>query len=334
MDFREEIAKRGKLAQEYLITKCNELIHPNEPLREAAMHYLKSGGKGFRPAMLQLVCGALGGDESKAISPATAIEAIHVSSLIHDDFMDQDETRRGLEAVWKKWNPTIAILAGDVLFGLAFSIVGDVEDFSYELKYAISNELGRIYTKLCEGQQYDISFETQDVNSISIEDVTTMQYLKTGVLFEFSCITGARIALNKMEDSMIDLIRNYAKLAGTAFQIQDDIIGLIGEEKEVGKPIGSDIKQGKRTLIAIHAFSHATEHQKSIMSIAFENTDASTEEVKQCLGVMEELGSIQFAKELAEEKAKAAIELTKKLPQNSKTEILASFAKYMVEREL
>ncbi|MFV2014653.1 MAG: polyprenyl synthetase family protein, partial [Candidatus Heimdallarchaeota archaeon] len=130
MDLQQEITERGSRAIRFLENYCNENIHPKLPLRKAALHYLKGGGKGFRPAMLQLVCGALNGDEKTAIGPSAAIESLHVSSLLHDDYMDKDETRRGVEAVWKKWNPTVAILAGDVLFGVAFSIVGDVQNIS------------------------------------------------------------------------------------------------------------------------------------------------------------------------------------------------------------
>jgi geranylgeranyl diphosphate synthase type I len=332
MNFRKEIASRGEKARLNLIEKCQKHINPAEPLRDAAMHYLKGGGKGFRPAMLQLVCGALGGDEELALPPATAIEAIHVSSLIHDDYMDQDEVRRGLVSVWKKWNPTIAILAGDVLFGLAFSIAGEVPGLSEGIKYGINQELAQIYTRLCEGQMYDIQFETEDVTTISVEDITNMQYLKTGILFEFSCITGARLALNKMEDPLINVVREYAKLAGTAFQIQDDIIGLIGKEEEIGKPVGSDVRQGKRTLIAIHAFENANEKQKEQMLKGFGNPNASKEDIQKFLDVVNEIGSITSAKSLAQEKAEKAKKLTLELPQNLQTKVLAEFSQYMVDR--
>ncbi|MHA2275722.1 MAG: polyprenyl synthetase family protein, partial [Candidatus Kariarchaeaceae archaeon] len=207
MNLQEEIAVRGKKALDFLISYCSENINPEDPLRIASLHYLKGGGKGFRPAMLQLVCGALNGEENISIAPSAAIESLHVSSLLHDDFMDQDETRRGVEAVWKKWNPTVAILAGDVLFGVAFSIVGDVENITSDLKFGFTKELGQIYTKLCEGQMLDISYENREFTDLTENDITQMQYLKTGVLFEFSCVTGARIALNTMKDPMIDLVR-------------------------------------------------------------------------------------------------------------------------------
>lgn len=334
VDLKNEIAKRGEIARNYVLEMGNKYINPVDPLREAALHYLKGGGKGFRPAMMQLVCGSLGGNEQLALAPAAAIESIHVSSLIHDDFMDRDLLRRGLTAVWKQWNPTIAILAGDVLFGLAFSIVGEIKGLSYDLRYAFTKELGQIYMKLCEGQMYDIGFETREINSLTVDDVTNMQYLKTGVLFEYSCVTGARIALNKLEDPIIDIVRNYARLAGTAFQIQDDIIGLIGKEEEIGKPVGSDIREGKRTLIAIYAFLNASDLQKDQMLKGFGNSDASKEDIDLCLKTMFEIGSIDNAKKLAEQKARKAIDLTSMLPQNQNTEILAAFAKYMVDRAI
>lgn len=334
MNLNEEISLRGKLATDYLLEYGRKHINPEDPLRQAALHYLKGGGKGFRPAMLQLVCGALGGDESKAIAPSAAIEALHVSSLIHDDYMDQDKTRRGVSAVWSEWDPTIAILAGDVLSGIAFTIVGNVDGLADDLKYTFTRELAQIYTKLCEGQMYDISFETTPFEDLTQADVTGMQYLKTGVLFEFSCITGARLALKKTEDPLIDLIREYAQLSGTAFQIQDDLMGIIGDSKEIGKPVGSDILTGKRTVIAVHAVTNGNERQRNILLETLGNRDASAEQINVCISTMEEIGSIQYAKLLAKDMAEKAIKLTAKLPQNFQTSLLAEFAKYMIERNL
>ncbi|MCE7736011.1 MAG: polyprenyl synthetase family protein [Candidatus Heimdallarchaeota archaeon] len=334
MDLQQEIAMRGSRAINYLKDYCREYIHPELPLRKASLHYLKGGGKGFRPAMLQLVCGALNGDEKSAIAPSAAIESLHVSSLLHDDYMDKDETRRGVEAVWKKWSPTVAILAGDVLFGVAFSIVGDVENISSDLRYGFTRELGQIYTKLCEGQMLDISYEQVPFSEISEDDVTNMQYLKTGVLFEFSCVTGARIALNKMEDPIISVVREYAKLAGTAFQIQDDLIGILGESDKIGKPVGSDIRVGKRTLIAIHAVSNASKEEKIELLKVLGNAEASESEIQGCVELIKKIGSVDYARKLAQEMATKAVDLTSKLPQNDQTQLLKEFANYMIERQV
>ena len=334
MDLQQEITERGSRAIRFLENYCNENIHPKLPLRKAALHYLKGGGKGLRPAMLQLVCGALNGDEKTAIGPSAAIESLHVSSLLHDDYMDKDETRRGVEAVWKKWNPTVAILAGDVLFGVAFSIVGDVQNISPDLRYGFTKELAQIYTKLCEGQMLDISFEQVPFTDIMEKDVTHMQYLKTGVLFEFSCVTGARIALNKMEDPIISTIREYAKLAGTAFQIQDDLIGILGESDKIGKPVGSDIRVGKRTLIAVHAVNNASNEDKISLLKTLGNMEASDSDIRDCVQLISNIGSIDYARKLAQDMAAKAIDLTTKLPQNQQTELLRDFARYMIERQV
>lgn len=333
MSLTEEIELRGHKAVEYLTQFCSENIFPVDPLREASLHYLKGGGKGFRPAMLQLVCGALNGDENLAIAPSAAIESLHVSSLLHDDYMDQDDLRRGVEAVWKKWNPTVAILAGDVLFGVAFSIVGNVDNISSDLRYGFTKELGQIYTKLCEGQMLDISYEKVPFVDLEESQITHMQYLKTGVLFEFACVTGARIALNKMEDQIIDVIREYAKLAGTAFQIQDDLIGIIGESDKIGKPVGSDIKAGKRTLIAIHAVSNSSEDQKEALLQTLGNKDATDEDITNCVRIISEIGSIEYARNLAREMATKAVNLTNQLPHNKQAGLLKEFASYMIERK-
>jgi len=332
VDLKLEIAKRGEKALDFLLKRANELIYPENPLREAALHYPQAGGKGFRPAMLQLVCGALGGNEDESIPVSAAIEAVHVSSLIHDDWMDTDELRRGRPAVWKKWNPTIAILAGDVLYGVAFAIAGEIPNLTDELRYAISKELAEIYIKLCHGQMLDIGYEDINFNDLSIEQIKNMQYLKTGVLFEFSCVTGARLALNKLEDDFIDLIREYAIFSGTAFQIQDDIIGLIGEPDEIGKPVGSDIIEGKRTIIAVHAVNNANPSQKTELLSILGNKSATPTDIERCLQLMHEIGSINYAKALATDLAQKAIEITDLLPKNKNTELLKAFGSHMVER--
>ncbi len=333
MDFITEVKKRGNRAVEYLIKRSEEVILPEDPLREASLHYIHAGGKGLRPAMLQIVCGALGGDENKAIPLAAAVEAVHVSSLIHDDLMDNDDTRRNVPAVWKKWDNDIAILSGDVLISLAYIMAGEV-DTSFELKYNLSAKLANIYAQLCHGQMLDISFEKMDFESMNIDMVKDMQYLKTGVLFVFACISGAQIALNKLEDPLIDIIKEYARYVGTAFQIQDDIIGLIGDPKKVGKPIGSDIREGKRTQIAIHAITHANDEQKEILMKILGNHNASDEEINQALELIKQIGSIEYAKNLAIELASKAKDLIKELPQNDNSELLMEFADFMISREL
>ncbi|MHA2503736.1 MAG: polyprenyl synthetase family protein [Candidatus Kariarchaeaceae archaeon] len=333
MDFKTEIANRGKIAVDHLVESINRLVHPEDPLREAVLHYpVNGGGKGFRPAMLQLVTGALLGDEKRAIPAAAAIEAVHVSSLIHDDFMDTDETRRGVPAVWTKWDPTIAILAGDALVGVGFSLAGEIEGVSYEMKYHFTKNLAKVYVQLCHGQMLDIGFEDRPFDNLTLDELKGMQYLKTGVLFEFACVTGARLALNKIEDPLIEKVREYAKLAGTAFQIQDDIIGIIGDEAEVGKPIGSDIIEGKRTMIAVHAVNNANEEQLVRLKTALGNHDATPQQIEACKNAMQEIGSIEYASNLALEMANQAVEITKELPQNSNTEILREFALYMISR--
>jgi geranylgeranyl diphosphate synthase type I len=201
------------------------------------------------------------------------------------------------------------------------------------MKYRFSKDLAEIYIRLCHGQMLDIGFENREFNDLTMDEITKMQYLKTGVLFEFSCMTGARIALNKMEDPLIDVVQKYAKLAGTAFQIQDDIIGLVGEEETVGKPIGSDITEGKRTLIAVHAVTHANSEQKKVLLHALGNHNATSDEIRACLDTMKEIGSIQYAFDMARDMAKEAAELTDQLPENDNTALLKNFAAYMIERK-
>ncbi len=332
VDLTEEIKVRSKKALDFLFTMSEKYIMPEDPLRKAALHYPKSGGKGFRPAMLMLTCGAVGGNEEEAVPAAAAIEALHVSSLIHDDYMDNDDTRRGAEAVWKKWDPTIAILAGDVLVGLAFRLISKLQNIGNELKTEILSGLALKYTELCHGQMLDIEFTKKPIEDVSLEEIKQMQYLKTGVLFEFCCVSGAQIGLKNKNHEWIDAIRSYAKKAGTAFQIQDDILGLTEDSSKTGKPQFSDIREGKRTIIAVHSFVHASEEDKAFLQQYFGNHNADAEKLQKVYDIFEKTGSIEFAKSLALSLAKEALEALNSLPDSTNKEILQEFALYMINR--
>ena len=331
-DLNEEIASRAKKALKFLFEMSEKYIHPKSPLRDAALHYPAGGGKGFRPAMLQLTCGAVGGNEEEAIPVAAAVEALHVSSLIHDDFMDNDETRRGQPSVWKHWNPTIAILAGDVLVGLAFRLVSKLKSVDIQIVNELLSGLALKYTELCHGQMLDIAFTEKPIEEITVEEIQRMQYLKTGVLFEFCCVAGAQIGLNTTTNEWIDAIREYAKKAGTAFQIQDDILGVAASSSQLGKPQFSDIREGKRTLIAVHAYQHASGDQMKILKEYFGNQNATEEQLEMVYEVFKSVGSIDFAKSLAYSMATEALDKLKVLPKSKNREILEEFAMLMINQ--
>ncbi len=332
VEFIEAIRRRQKIAMDYFFETAPEYIQPEIPLREAALHYPKHGGKGFRPAILMLTCGAVGGDENLAIPAAAAVEALHVSSLIHDDIMDNDDTRRGIEAVWKKWDDSIAILAGDVLVGFAFRLIAKLPKISDQLKNNLLSGLALKYTELCHGQMLDIDFTRTSIDELTIEKVTEMQYLKTGVLFEFCCVAGAKIGLNKEQHEYIEVIRSYAKNAGTAFQIQDDVLGLVADSETMGKPRYSDIKEGKRTIIALHAFQQASDAEKKVLSDFFGNPKSTDNDCLKVMEVFKSTKSIEFAVAKAIEMAQNAIDVISVLPENENKKILLDFAKQMVER--
>ncbi len=333
-DIKEDIKQRAERARKFFFDKSEELIFPKSPLRDAALHYPRGGGKGFRPAMVMLSCGAVGGNEDDAIPVAAAVEALHVSSLLHDDWMDNDETRRGQVAAWKQWDPTTAILAGDVLLGFSFKILDHLMNTSLEVKFEVANQLALKYVELCHGQALDIGFTTKDPLSITNEEVTRMQYLKTGVLFEFCCVAGSMIGLNTTRHEYIDTLREYARLSGTAFQIQDDILGLVGDQEKLGKPVGSDIREGKRTTIAIKAINSANEEQKQEIMKGFGNPNASEEDYRRTLEIFEELGAIEEARNSAMNMANEALQLLDKLPDTPQKKVLVNFARYMIDREM
>ncbi len=217
-----------------------------ETLYGPLKYILNSGGKRIRPMMVIFCCDAAGGSLESSLNAAVSMEMLHNFTLVHDDIMDNADTRRGNETIHKKWNENVAILSGDLLIGLAYT---------YLMKTK-SDRLNRIIevftqgiTEVCEGQGFDKEFEERN-------DVTPSEYImmigkKTAKMLESSAVIGALIG--KGSDELVGNLRNYASNIGLAFQIQDDLLDITGDETEFGKKIGGDLVEGKKTYLLLKA---------------------------------------------------------------------------------
>ena len=266
-----------------------------EELQKSTQHLIKAGGKKIRPSLVVLSSEAVGGTAEVAIKTAAAVELIHTFSLIHDDIMDKDEMRRGKPSVHVLWGESMAILAGDTLFSKAFETVLEtpVNSISYERVLNALKTVVDSCIKICEGQASDMCFEGNfDVNE---DEYMNMIYKKTGALIAAATRSGAILGGGNPVE--VETLTEYGRLIGLAFQIQDDYLDVVSEEENLGKPVGSDIVEGKMTLMVVHALSNASnEDKEELISILKDGEDT---DVERAIELFEKYGSINYARDIA-----------------------------------
>jgi geranylgeranyl diphosphate synthase type II len=228
---------------------------------------LSLGGKRLRPVLMLMGCDLFGGDIEKALNPAIGLELFHNFTLLHDDIMDDAPLRRGQPTVYKKWDTNTAILSGDTMFAIAYSFVAETDrQFLPEVLKVFT----RTATQVCEGQQYDLIFEKQDV--VSIDDYLRMIHLKTGVLFGASLNIGAIIAGAPAADA--DNLYAFGENIGIAFQLKDDLLDIYGNEATFGKITGGDILVNKKTYLYLKALELAGDEDRRQLREYFKTTPA------------------------------------------------------------
>ncbi|MFP3229790.1 MAG: polyprenyl synthetase family protein [Caldisphaera sp.] len=285
-----------------------------EDLYKAAMHLIKAGGKRLRPMITLASSRALGGasSEAKAVYYAAAVEILHNFSLVHDDIMDNDDFRRGIPTVHKVYGVNLAILAGDLMFSYAFltpylAIKAGADNNEIAKAVEVIGEGSR---KIAQGQGYDIMFEkTWDVDE---KDYLKMIYLKTGALIEASSKLGG-IASNS-DDEIVELLGEFGRFVGLAFQIRDDILGVFGDPAKTGKPIFNDLKRGKKTILVLYASKRKEEWKKFFIKLFSGNQ--SDENIKEAADIIKESGSLNYAEELAKNYYNNAIDKLDSIEKN------------------
>ncbi len=217
-------------------------------LYEPITYGLSAGGKRLRPALLMMTADAFGDNVENAVMPAIGIETFHNFTLLHDDVMDNSDTRRGRPSVHAKWDVNTAILSGDTMLTLATQYISQVDDCKLRKVLDSFNEMAiRVY----EGQRLDMDFETRE--DVTIDDYTRMIMDKTGALLGASARIGALIGGASEEDAAI--MYEYGMMLGVAFQIQDDWLDVFGDSTTFGKPIGGDINNNKKSFLMLTALT-------------------------------------------------------------------------------
>ena len=279
----KQIENNAKIVNKYLNSKLKG--NPKK-LYDAAGHLIVNGGKRLRPYMVITSCQILGGKSSTAMIAASAVEMVHNFTLVHDDIMDNDEMRHGVPTVHKKFGMPIAILAGDVLFSKAFQIISESK-LSPNANTHLISRLAKACVDVCEGQLLDIKMA--DEKRIPTEaEYITMIGKKTAALFDVSCAMGAICATNKPKD--ISNLSDFGRNLGIAFQITDDLIGVMGDPKVTKKPVGNDLREGKKSLPILMAIKLAKGNEKKTILKAFGNSKISKKDLNKAVEVIRSLG--------------------------------------------
>jgi geranylgeranyl diphosphate synthase type II len=294
-----------------------------DPLR----YFLLLGGKRMRPILTLLGAEAFGKSFNNAIPAALSVELFHNFSLIHDDIMDEAPLRRGHVTVHEKWNQNIAILSGDVLLVKAYQ---ELAKQDANVLPDLLHLLNKTAVEVCEGQQFDMDFESRD--NVSIEEYVEMIRLKTSVLLGCALEMGAIIAGASKEDR--NLIYEFGQQIGIAFQIQDDILDLYADPEKFGKQVGGDVISNKKTLLLLKAFEISDSGQKETLMNLLTETDLDLK-ISSVRNLFNELGVREACKERMNYHysiAKEAIHKTS-LSEKQKSPLL-QLAAYLMEREI
>ncbi len=313
-------------------------IQRPERLYEASRYLLDAGGKRLRPTVLLLAAEAVTGSEPLSedyerfgedkvdiMAAAVSIEIIQSFTLIHDDIMDDDDLRRGVPSVHRKYDTEMAILAGDTLYSKAFECMLDA-NAPPDREVRALEELATTCTEICEGQALDVEFEGR--GDVSPEEYLEMVEFKTAVLYAAAASIPA--TLLGAPPSTVEALHDYALDAGRAFQIQDDLLDLTTPSEVLGKQRGSDLIEGKRTIVTLHARDQGIDVDGLVGDDAAEVTDA---EIRRAVERLEAAGSIDYAQALAEDLVASAKDRLRTLPEGESRDRLADVADFLVDRE-
>lgn len=314
--------------QEVLCLALENEKFPLEPknLYEPISYILSLGGKRLRPVMLLMAADMYALDVDRVMPQAIGVEYFHNFTLLHDDIMDDAPLRRGMTTVHEKWNENIGILSGDALFVKAYQWLVKT-DSSY--LPALIDLFNRTALEVCEGQQYDMDFETQD--QVSMESYLKMIKYKTAVLLACSLKMGAILANASPEEQ--NHLYDFGIHTGLAFQLMDDLLDVYGDQKDFGKQIAGDILCNKKTCLYIRAYEVADEDQREVLDHYFAHQDFDSEKkiaaVKQ---VFQSLEVENYCRNMMDEHYKTAMSHLSRIsvPQSRKATLIELVEMLMV----
>lgn len=320
------LSKNAKGVNRFLGTKLKG--NPTQ-LYDAASYLIVNGGKRLRPFMVMKSCEILGGKLKDAMPSACAVEMIHNFTLVHDDIMDNDEMRHGVPTVHKKFGIPIAILAGDVLFSKAYQILSN-SNLPSKATNELVSRLAKACVDVCEGQLLDIKMaESKKIPSQA--NYIKMIEKKTSSLFDVSCSMGAICAKAKQRD--ITKLSAFGRNLGIAFQITDDLIGVLGDPRMTKKPVGNDLREGKKSLPIVLAITKSKGKDKKIILKTFGNAKATKRDIEKAVESIRALGIEKIVRKQALLYSEKAQKSLNNYSGSAKTELL-NLLNFVVKRSL
>jgi geranylgeranyl diphosphate synthase type I len=346
------IAARAAAARAYLAADdfLDRITPPS--LREAASAYLQRGGKGLRPAVVLLACGAAGGREEWALAAAAAAEVTHNWTLIHDDVLDRDEQRRGAPTVhaWgaaqaeevglapaeaRHYGVALAILGGDVGPSWAAHLLARLPEngvTSAADAFALATSLAATTVPaILTGEAEDVELSRAPLDDVTLERVEGMLARKTGALYAWCAAAGATLAGASYD--IILKLKEFALLCGTAFQHVDDTLPFVSDEARLGKPAASDLREGKRTAVILGAWARASAPERVFIARTLGRGDAPPAELAELKELLCRRGGVAFARARAGEYYERAQGILAAAPPGEARELLAGWAEYMLTRD-
>lgn len=332
-----------------------DTIEP-EFLREAVIDYPARGGKRLRPALLLWCCGAVGGKPERAIAAAAAVEIFHNWTLVHDDIIDDDDFRRGQPTTHtllrelakkryqadapaaEKFGRDFAILAGDLQQAWANRMLLRSVEFGLDphlLLALVRRMQDMVNRELISGEALDVEFPWLEPQNLSVETINRMLYLKTGVLLRYCAETGAMIGLNHhdADHPHIRGLGEFAAAAGVAFQYRDDWLGIFGEEKDFGKPVGSDLAEAKPTVLLVTALQRLTGTDRQQLLDCLRLPEYPPEILNRARDLMRRSGAEEFVLSEARRLTATAAAFLDRLPDSPYRLLLHEMLAYLIGRK-
>ncbi|MGN7513644.1 MAG: polyprenyl synthetase family protein [Allomuricauda sp.] len=315
--------------REQFVTDLKARTQLGEPknLYEPVQYILGLGGKRMRPILTLMTAEAFGGKAKDALDAALAVEMFHNFSLVHDDIMDDAPLRRGKTTVHEKWDVNTGILSGDAMLILSYQFF---ESYPAETYFKLTKLFSKTALEVCEGQQYDVDFETRD--DVTIPEYLKMIEYKTSVLVAAAMKMGAIVANASQKDA--DAIYEFGRNLGIAFQLQDDYLDAFGDPKTFGKQVGGDIMENKKTYLYLKSLEKASkDDQDGLLHLYSIKPEDSTAKVAAVTTIFKESGAVEETKKAIKsftQKAFDALAETE-LPEKNKA-LLKQFGESLMER--
>ena len=298
-----------------------------ENLYQPMQYIMGLGGKRLRPTLTLVTTELFGGDHTAALDAALAVEIFHNFSLVHDDIMDDAPLRRGHETVHEKWDVNTAILSGDAMLILAYQLFESYEPVTFS---KLAKLFSQTAIEVCEGQQYDVDFESRD--DVSIEEYLKMITFKTAVLLGASLKMGAIIA--GTSDTEARAIYDFGINLGIAFQIMDDYLDAFGDQASFGKQVGGDIIENKKTYLYLKTLEHLSEEDATQLTHLYTiNPKDPEDKVRSVKELMVSSGAADLTQQAIEDYTNKALTILENIAGNDEQkEILKGFAHQLMSR--